>query len=99
MLTQRSVRLTYALTVCRGTWTGKRVETYGSRRVDCQVAREFKSMSVRCDGHVDSVGVVLFQLGGRIPSSLLNPSSKTSSQTRTSSTSPSPGWPGRRSPG
>src|SRR5947199_2265955 len=64
MLTQRSVRLTYALTVCRGTWTGKRVETYGSRRVDCQVAREFKSMSVRCDGHVDSVGVVLFQLGG-----------------------------------
>src|SRR5439155_852252 len=33
-------------------------------RADCQDAHEFKSMSVRCDGHVDSVGVVLFQLGG-----------------------------------
>src|SRR5438876_7569786 len=33
-------------------------------RADCQDAHESKSMSAKCDGHGDSVGVVLFQLGG-----------------------------------
>src|SRR6266571_8450517 len=33
-------------------------------RADCQDAHESKSMSAKCDGHRDSVGVVLFQLGG-----------------------------------
>ena len=40
------------------------METERAVLLACQVAYESKSMSTRCDGHGEPVGVVLFQLGG-----------------------------------